>query len=86
MSYVDAADYDFYLRCFGGVAYETWISRWSGFATTGQQDRIHPARQVEEAHRIRLRYARGAGERWLMAAAFRVMRARGALASPWPEL
>ncbi len=46
----------------------------------------NPALQVEEAHRIRLRYARGAGERWLMAAAFRVMRARGALASPWPDL
>ena len=86
-SYVDAADYDFYLRllrgrCLRNVNQPLVRFRYHSNSKTASNSAL----QVEEAHRIRLRYARGAGERWLMAAAFRVMRARGALASPWPEL
>ena len=86
-SYVDAADYDFYLRLLRGRSVRNVNQPLVRFRYhSNSKTASNSARQVEEAHRIRLRYARGAGERWLMAAAFRVMRARGSLASPWPDL
>lgn len=86
-SYVDAADYDFYLRLLRGrtvrnVKRPLVRFRYHADSKTASNSAL----QVEEAHRVRLGYARNPLERAMMAAAFRLMRARGALASPWPEL
>jgi glycosyltransferase involved in cell wall biosynthesis len=84
-TYVDAADYDFYLRLLRGAKVRNVREPLVRF-------RYHPdsktasdiGLQVREAYAIRRRYARSAWQRWAMAGAFHAMRLRGRLISPWP--
>ncbi len=85
--YADAADYDFYLRLLRGarvVNAGTPLIRFRYYADSKSGADVSV--QVAEAHDIRLRYARNPFQRLCMAGAYRAMRLRGALVSPWPQL
>jgi glycosyltransferase involved in cell wall biosynthesis len=84
--YVDAADYDFYLRLLRGAKVRNLrvpLVRFRYHAHSKTASDI--SLQVREAYDIRLRYARTPLHRWAMAGAFHAMRLRGRLVSPWPK-
>lgn len=84
--YVDAADYDFYLRLLRGAKVRnvrTPLVRFRYHRESKTASDI--SLQVREAYDIRLGYARTPLHRVAMAAAYRAMRLRGKLVSPWPK-
>jgi glycosyltransferase involved in cell wall biosynthesis len=85
--FVDAADYDFYLRLLRGakllrIEEPSVRFRFYGQSKTGGQVDV----QLREAMAIRLARARTPGGRAVMRAIARIRRIRDRAAPPWPEL
>jgi glycosyltransferase involved in cell wall biosynthesis len=85
--YVDAADYDFYLRLLRGarvrrVRRPLVRFRYHSGSKTGANVELQQSESLE----IRLGYARSGLERTLMRTLMRLKRVRNAMRSPWPEL
>lgn len=85
--YADAADYDFYLRLLRGARVKRFresLVRFRYHDTSKTASNV--GLQQREAMDVRMTYARNQIERALMRGADRVIRARNAVISPWPEL
>jgi glycosyltransferase involved in cell wall biosynthesis len=84
--YVDAADYDFYLRLLRGARVRRvrhTLVRFRYYPTSKTGSNI--GLQQREALEIRLGHASNTAERWLIRAANRVKRLRDSVIPFWPE-